>query len=307
MQIMSTTLALAAVLAVLLGGPSAPRPEARHQSPAPPQATPAAGHPARLALRDGGPVHGVPQQPGVAVGPRHLDRLRVAVVDDGQRRARPVLAGGRAARSSRPPGGRRGDPARVLRLPHADDALRGEGERAARAGLRAPPHLDGRRTPDRDRPGGRRRLVHRLPPGRQGEARHQGQLQRRVRRRSHARAGPAPRVRPLPGRQRAHARHAVGVHLLADRGRAHPVVRGVRHVPYPVHAHAGAWGKGDWRVARAGAVPRMAAQRLREGAELSGVPHAGRDWRGGHLLGGGRAATRTWRATSSAAATSSCR
>ena len=91
------------------------------------------------ARRSGRPVqdrrqlHAVPQQPDDAGGRGRFDRAQLARVDDGQLRARSVLAGGRPTRDDRSPERRRRHRGRVFDLPHADGPQRRRTRTAARA------------------------------------------------------------------------------------------------------------------------------------------------------------------------------
>ena len=51
-------------------------------------------------------------------------------------------------------------------------------------------------------------------------------------------------------------------------------LRAVRHVPHAVHHGARRRGPRGGQASRAGAVPRVAAQRVQHGTELPGLPHA---------------------------------
>ena len=93
----------------------------------------------RHALPDVGSLRRLPQRHDDSDRRRHLDRHRLANQHDGQRGSRSVLDGGRAARNDRSSHGRRAHPGRMLDLPHADDAVRGQAGRGRRGGLRAPP------------------------------------------------------------------------------------------------------------------------------------------------------------------------
>ena len=148
----------------------------------------------------------------------------------------------------------------------------------------------------------RARCATRSPP----TARHAPELHRRVRRCRTRRRGERQVFGPYPGRPGRHDDHAVGDRIRPDRVDAHPAVRDVRHLPHALYEGAWTERRGDRRAPGAGAVSRVAAQRVPRGAELSVVPHAGRDRADAHRVGARRAARRASRDTRSAAATSSC-
>ena len=107
---------------------------------------------ASAALPDRRQLPRVPQRADHALGRGRVDRRRVARLDDGQLRARSLLAGVRPARDDRSPDEEGGDRGRVLDLPHAD----------GRAPTRGPPAGSGRSSrtcPSTRRVGRRARLA----------------------------------------------------------------------------------------------------------------------------------------------------
>ena len=151
--------------------------------------------------------------------------------------------------------------------------------RARGRGVRAPA---GRQRRHRRRPArARRRVVHDVPPDHRREAGHAGQLHRRLRRERRrplgqaARAGCAADLRTVRGRHGTDDDHALGDGVPAGGSAARPAVGAVRDLPHALHESARSERRGDRRAPRAGAVSRMAAQRVpRRTAQLPVVPHA---------------------------------
>ena len=124
----------------------------------------------------------------------------LARLDDGQLRARSLLAGGGAARDARSPSAGRPDRGRVRDLPHADGTRRGASGRPAGTGLRAPAGADATsRTPDRLAADGVScTLCHQIGRERLGTPR---ELHWRLRRRARRRATGAAHLRSVPSRR----------------------------------------------------------------------------------------------------------
>ena len=123
-----------------------------------------------------------------------------------------------------------GDRRRMFGVPHADRALRSEGQGTARAGVRAPAAC---RRRQRRPPGGRWRVVLRLPSDQHRAARHPRELQRRLRRSAARRAGCAPGIRAVRSRGGSPPHHVELVRRVPpDAVAAHSSVRAVRHVPH---------------------------------------------------------------------------
>ena len=114
-----------------------------------------------------------------------VDWRDVAVHDDGQLRARSVLASRRAPRDDRPSDAFGGHPERVRRLPHADGPEdRAGGGRQGR-GLREPSHRE-RQSIRTASPRRRRHLLHGLSSDRARQPGHERQLQRQLQAAAHA-------------------------------------------------------------------------------------------------------------------------
>ena len=184
------------------------------------------------------------------------------------------------------PDRRRAHPGRVLHLPHADDALRGEAGRRRRGSVRAhSPRPEQARRPA----GGRWGVVLGVPPDHRSELWQAGQLCRRLQDRREGRAWRAPHLWPVRSQQRSHDDHEIVLDVPAAGKQAHSRLGAVRHLPHAADAGAGRPGQGDRRVAGAGAVSGMAAQRLQGNAKLPVLSHAGRE-------GGRPNHVRVWRA-----------
>ncbi len=118
-------------------------------------------------VRHVGSLHRVSQRAAHVLGRRRVDRLRLALDDDGELGARPVLARRRAPRGHRPSERAGRDRGQMLDLPHADGAFRrGHARRSAARCSRTS-------RPPRPHTGGVRwRLVHGVPSDHGRESRH---------------------------------------------------------------------------------------------------------------------------------------
>ncbi len=191
-------------------------------------------------------------------------------------------------------------------LPHADGADAGEGGRPAGRDLRAPAdrRRDARRTtasPPTACPARCATRLDRAPrdAARASPAASSSSRADRCRR--------APDVRPVRDRCGPDGAHALGDRHDADRGARTSAQSELCATCHTLYTQAlGPQGEVDRRAARAGAVPRMAAQRVSRGAELPVVPHAGGDRADADRVGAGRARARRLAATRSSAAISSC-
>ena len=199
--------------------------------------------------------------------------LRLAFHDDGELRARPVLAWPACAAKSwitRAAGRDRG---RVLDLPHADGALPGAAAGAKGRVVHVPPGVAAAAAaPDAAlaADGVSCTVCHQIAATGLGEP--------ELRRRLHDRPTPAPAaagLRAVRGRRgpRRVMRSAAG---FSPRRRAHPAVRALRDVPHAVHDALGA-RRGDGAAAGTGAVPGMGTQRL-PGYAQSASPATCRSW-----------------------------
>ena len=198
---------------------------------------------------------------------------RLARVDDGQ-----LVARSRTGR--RPSGAKRStipqrprDRGRVLDLPHADGRGPRRGSRAAAAKSSRTCRSADASTPD-DEAGRRRRVVHALPSDRSAEAWARARASRAASIVEPAPGEPRRMFGPFDGRRRPHRADALGDRRDAGRGDARPRVGDVRDVPHALHPGARAAGQADRSAARAGAVPRVAPQRVPRPTELPGLPHA---------------------------------
>ena len=176
--------------------------------------------------------------------------------------------------------------------------------RRARPGLRAPAR--GTRPVGRRTSGCRRRVLHALPSDQPRAPRHARELHRRLRRRTRRRMPGAAIFGPFrvdPGRTRI-MHSATGVTPTEATHIQQSELCATCHTL--VHQGARTERRGHRRAARAGAVPRVAAQRLSSRAELPVVPHAcGRpSRRRSRPCSASRG--QVWAGTRSSAATSSC-
>ena len=308
MQIMSTTLALAAVLALLFGGPAVPRPEPRHQSPRPPRRHP------RPAIPSGSLFATADQCMAChnnLVSPSGRD------ISIGYEWRSSMMAN-----AARDPYWHAGVRREILDHPEAAEAIQHECSACHMPMMRYEAKANGRlgqvfaHLPISTAAGRPTETVL-AADGVSCTVCHQAGKEKLGTKDSfnagfvvdHTLApGQRRAFGPVRGRQRARARVMRSASTFSPtEARAHPVVRGVRHLPHPLHARAGAGREGDRRAARTGAVPRVAAQRLREGEELPGVPHAASKPARSPSPRWWASRARRCRATSSAAATSSCR
>ena len=108
-------------------------------------------------------------------------------------------------------------------------------------------------------------------------ARRARELRRRFRDRS-ARRRPR-RLRAARDRRGPPIGDALGGRLHAERRHSYPAGGALRDVPHAIHDRARRRGGRDRDAAGAGAVSRVAAQRLPRDDELSELPHAGGRWR----------------------------
>ena len=257
-----------------------------------------------LALRE---LRRVPQQPVHARRRRRVDRHRVAVDDDGELRARPVLARQRSARDARPPCQVARHPGRVRGLPHADGAEGRRGRRGTGHGLRASGRPAYARCARPTRP--RRRVLHGLPPDRRRRPRHARQLQRQLPPSPAARRRRARRcsVRSpwTPGRQHD---HALGDRVRAGGGAARASVRALRDLPHAHHRGRRPRRPRHRIAAGADELPGMAAQRvLRRAAQLPvAATCRGPSGPRPRLVGARRRSATACRGTRSSAGTRSC-
>ena len=208
-----------------------------------------------------GQLPGVPQRADDAVGRGRLDRRRLARVDDGELGARSRT-------------GRRRSGARSIDHPTAAAEIEDECAIChmpmARSGR---PHAAGERadifrllpvgdatTPDEHRAGRRRRVVHGVPPDRPERL---GTRESFTGGFVHAAPGPV-RGCSVRSRSTAAGRRSCGRSTGFEPAEAEHIraVGGLRDLPHALHAGARAGRAHHRRAARAGAVSRMAAQRV---------------------------------------------
>ena len=145
-------------------------------------------------------------------------------------------------------------------------------------------------------------LCHQIAPDRLGT---RGELYWRVRDQAIDNGRPGS-LWSFPHRSRPHARHALRCRRDTNGSHTHPAVRALRDLPYALHESAGARRRRGRITARAGAIPRVAAQRLSRRTQLPGLSHAGGRGADAGVLRARRAAAGPEPPRISSAATSSC-